>query len=108
MVLEAEQIFAHEKQEQLVESLGRLLDEGWQLKKQLSSKISNPLIDQGYEAAKRAGAYGGKLCGAGSGGFLALLVPPEKQQAVREALSNMMTVPIRFENGGSTIIYMKD
>lgn len=108
MVVEAENLFAHEDKDVLVASLGQLLDEGWQLKKQLSSKITNPIIDQGYESAKRAGAYGGKLCGAGSGGFLALLVPPEKQQAVREALPGMMAVPIRFENAGSTIIYMKD
>lgn len=108
MVQEAEQLFAHEEQEQMARSLGQLLDEGWQLKKQLSSKITNPIIDQGYEAAKRAGAYGGKLCGAGSGGFLALLVPPEKQQAVRDALPGMAAVPVRFENAGSTIIYMKD
>jgi D-glycero-alpha-D-manno-heptose-7-phosphate kinase len=108
MVREAEEIFAHEEQDRMVLSLGKLLDEGWKLKKQLSSKITNPLIDQAYDAAKGAGAYGGKLCGAGSGGFLALLVPPEKQQAVRDALPGMMAVPVQFENAGSTIIYMKD
>jgi D-glycero-alpha-D-manno-heptose-7-phosphate kinase len=108
MVLEAEQLFVHEEEEQMVRSLGQLLDEGWQLKKRLSSKITNPLIDEAYEAASRAGAYGGKLCGAGSGGFLALLIPPERQQAVREALAGMTVVPVRFENTGSTVIYMKE
>ncbi len=108
MVFEAEQLFVTEDSESLVKTLGKRLDEGWQLKKRLSSKITNPFIDQGYEAAKKAGAYGGKLCGAGSGGFLALLVPPEKQAAVREALAGMTAVPVRIESAGSTVIYMKD
>ncbi len=108
MVGEAEKLFADENPEYMIAALGALLNEGWSLKKKLSSKITNPLIDQGYEAAKKAGALGGKLCGAGSGGFMALLVPPEKHQAVREALAGMMSVPVRFENAGSTIIYMKD
>lgn len=108
MVQEAELYLASEEPYRMVRALGDLLDEGWHLKKQLSSKITNPTLDHAYDAAKRAGAYGGKICGAGSGGFLALLVPPEKQQAVRDALPGMADIPIRFENAGSTIIYMKD
>ncbi|MBS3905132.1 MAG: hypothetical protein KGZ39_07390 [Simkania sp.] len=108
MVFIAEDIIAHEAEDTMMSSLGRLLDESWSLKKQLSSKISNPIVDQAYETAKQAGAYGGKLCGAGSGGFLALLVPPSRQDAVKAALHNLMAVPVCFENSGSTIIYMKD
>ncbi len=108
MVYEAEALLIHEPRDCVAKAIGRLLDEGWSLKKQLSSKISNPIIDEAYAAAKQAGAYGGKLCGAGSGGFLALLVPPENQDAVRSALHNMLAVPVRFEDVGSTIIYMKD
>lgn len=107
MVFEAEDVLSHATEQELAPEFGRLLDEGWHLKKQLSSKISNPQIDAIYETAKTAGAFGGKLCGAGSGGFLALIVPPEKQQAVRSAL-NLLQVPLRFEKEGSTIIYMKD
>ncbi len=108
MVFEAEAIISGEKEEYMMSMLGKLLDESWLLKKQLSSKISNPVIDLAYEAAKNAGAYGGKLCGAGSGGFLAFLVSPERQEAVKSALHMHMAVPIRLEKDGSTIIYMKD
>jgi D-glycero-alpha-D-manno-heptose-7-phosphate kinase len=107
MVFEAEEMVVSEREEKLAAHFGRLLDEGWQLKKQLSSKISNDLIDQTYTAAKAAGALGGKLCGAGSGGFLALLVPLEKKEAVRSALKGMFEVKCRFENEGSSIIHMK-
>jgi D-glycero-alpha-D-manno-heptose-7-phosphate kinase len=108
MVTEAEALFAEAPEDTLMHRLGALLDESWRLKKQLSSKITNPLIDKAYEAAKQAGAYGGKLCGAGSGGFLALLVSREKQQAVRHALHGLLEVQFRLENEGSTIVYMKD
>ncbi len=104
MVFEAEGILAQGDMTQL----GDLLHEGWSLKKGLSKSVSTEAIDQAYAAARSAGAYGGKLCGAGSGGFLALLVPPEKQQAVKESLGDMMAVPVRFEDVGSTIIYMKE
>jgi len=108
MVHEAEQYMTNEEPDQMIRLLGDLLDKSWRFKKQLSGKITSPSVDQAYETAKRAGAYGGKLCGAGSGGFLALLVPLEKQKAVREALHGMADIPVRFENAGSTIIYMKD
>ncbi len=106
MVYEAEGLFGLEEEEMLPR-IGELLDEGWQLKKRLSSMISNDLIDQAYAAAMKAGALGGKLCGAGSGGFLALLVPPERQEAVKTALHPLVVVPAKFENTGSSIIYMK-
>ncbi|MCX6994387.1 MAG: kinase [Chlamydiae bacterium] len=108
MVHEAEDLLANTSLEEVPAAFGALLDESWQLKKSLSSKISNSLIDEKYIAAKNAGAYGGKLCGAGSGGFLALFVPPKNQESVRQALKDLMEVKFRFENEGSQIVYMKD
>ncbi|PIS03463.1 MAG: kinase [Chlamydiae bacterium CG10_big_fil_rev_8_21_14_0_10_42_34] len=109
MVFEAEKMMGSKNDpDKVVSEFGKLLNESWNLKKQLSSKITNPIIDQAYSAALNSGAYGGKLCGAGSGGFLALLVPPHKQQKVREALKGLLEVKFRFESEGSTIIYMKD
>ncbi len=108
MVFEAEDLFSNAPSHELASFLGRLLHESWMLKRQLSSQISNPFIDDCYEKALSCGAYGGKLCGAGSGGFLALLVPPDAQAAVRSALSSLKEVHFQFENEGSTIIYMKE
>ena len=105
MVFEAEEIISNAKIEEIAPLLGKLLHQSWLLKKQLSSKISNPFIDTSYEKALLAGAYGGKLCGAGSGGFLALLASPEKQPFVRKALCDLLEVEFRFENDGSSIIY---
>jgi D-glycero-alpha-D-manno-heptose-7-phosphate kinase len=105
MVFEAEQIISGASSNEMMPLLGKLLDEGWHLKKQLSSKISNPLIDELYTKALSCGAYGGKLCGAGSGGFLALFVPLDKQPQVRMALHELLEVQFRFENEGATIIY---
>ena len=83
---------------------GTLLDQSWQLKRQLSHKVSNPMIDGLYQSAKQAGALGGKLLGAGGGGFLLLFVRPEVQQRVREALSQLIHVPVRFDSSGSKIV----
>jgi len=107
-VFEAEDLICNASEAEMMPLLGKLLHEGWELKKQLSSKVSNPLIDQHYEAALAAGAYGGKLCGAGSGGFLALLVPPEKQDKIRSVFKDLLEVHFAFENEGSRIIYMKE
>lgn len=84
---------------------GKLLNETWKLKKTLSNKISNPIVDDIYQKALNAGALGGKLCGAGGGGFLLLFVSPEKQQKVREELKNFLEVKFNFEKQGSQIIY---
>lgn len=86
---------------------GRLLNETWHLKKSLSNKISNPEIDAIYEAAVGSGAVGGKLLGAGSGGFLVFYAEPEDQPRVREALSGYLNVPFRFDFSGSEIIVYK-
>lgn len=84
---------------------GKLLNETWKLKRSLSDKISNPIIDNIYEAATRAGATGGKLIGAGGGGFMLLFVPPENQQKVKNELKNLLEVKFNFEQDGSKIIY---
>lgn len=84
---------------------GELLNEAWQAKKSLSPIISNDEIEQMYSAAREAGADGGKLIGAGGGGFLLLFVPPAKQASVRGALSSLLHVPFRFEFEGSRIIF---
>jgi D-glycero-alpha-D-manno-heptose-7-phosphate kinase len=86
---------------------GRLLDEAWKVKRSLSDRVSNSFVDQLYESALAAGALGGKLTGAGGGGFLLLFVPPDRQAAVKEALANLIHVPFRFENSGSQIIFFE-
>lgn len=84
---------------------GKLLDESWQLKRSLSDKVSTPEIDVMYEAAKKSGALGGKVLGAGGGGFVLLFVPPENQPRVREKLAQYLRVPFKFEDLGSQIIF---
>ncbi len=88
-----------------LDEFGALLDEGWQLKKNLSSKITTPFVDEAYRTAKAAGALGGKLLGAGGGGFMVFYVPPQKQAAVKKKLNHMLHVPFAFEHGGTQIIY---
>ncbi|MEP7305709.1 MAG: kinase [Acidobacteriota bacterium] len=85
--------------------LGRLLDAQWQLKRRLSALIATPMIVESYDIGMRAGAYGAKLLGAGGGGFMLFLAPPERHAAIREALARLLFVPFRFEMGGSRIIY---
>jgi len=87
-----------------IEDFGRLLGEAWKIKRSLTAKISTDWIDGVYEDSLRAGALGGKLCGAGGGGFLLLFVPPQRQTAVKKKLDNMLYVPFRFETLGSQII----
>jgi len=85
-------------------AFGRVLDESWQLKRRLASTISSPQIDTYYEQARTAGALGGKICGAGNGGFLLFIVPPEKQPAVCAVLKELLEVPVRFEVHGSRVL----
>jgi D-glycero-alpha-D-manno-heptose-7-phosphate kinase len=87
-----------------VERFGSILDESWQLKRQLASKITTDQIDRWYELAKGAGAEGGKLCGAGGGGFLLFVVKPENQPKVRQALSCLTEVPVSYEVHGSQLV----
>jgi len=84
---------------------GKLLDASWRIKRTLSKKVSTSHIDQMYEAAIRAGALGGKLLGAGGGGFVLLFVPPERRKRVREKLKKFLEIPFKFEFSGSQIIF---
>jgi D-glycero-alpha-D-manno-heptose-7-phosphate kinase len=84
--------------------LGRLLDETWQLKRGLASTVSNERIDGWYQRARAAGASGGKILGAGAGGFLLLVVEPPDQQAVREALSDLNEIVAGYEAQGSSLL----
>ena len=88
-----------------IAEFGKLLHESWELKKNLSDKITNPEIDAIYERALQAGAIGGKLIGAGGGGFMLLFIPLEKQAGVKEALHDLLEVRFQFEQEGSQIIY---
>lgn len=86
-------------------AFGELLHSAWSTKKQLSTKISNPLIDGYYERARRAGAIGGKLLGAGSGGFLLLMADPADQEAVEKALCELHRVAFAFDHAGSAMLF---
>jgi D-glycero-alpha-D-manno-heptose-7-phosphate kinase len=86
------------------EDFGKLLNESWIYKRRLSSKVTTPFIDQLYEAAIQAGATGGKILGAGGGGFLLLYVKPELQSKVKERLKDLIQVPFSFEYSGSRIV----
>jgi D-glycero-alpha-D-manno-heptose-7-phosphate kinase len=86
-------------------AFGELLAEAWAAKRGLSAKVSNSHVDEIYDQAISAGAVGGKLIGAGGGGFLLLFVPPSRQKAVREKLNKLIYVPFKFEFSGSQIIF---
>lgn len=87
-----------------LDEFGKLMHESWQIKRSLTSKISNPALDEIYEAGLRAGALGGKLLGAGGGGFMLFYVPPEKRQAVRQQLKHLLCVPFSFSSRGSHVV----
>jgi D-glycero-alpha-D-manno-heptose-7-phosphate kinase len=84
---------------------GRMLHESWQLKRSLSGRIAPAFIDEIYQAARAAGAVGGKLLGAGGGGFMLFFVPPDAQPSVRSALGDLLTIPIEFERSGTKLIF---
>ena len=87
-----------------IEAFGELLHDGWMLKRAASSAVSTPEIDDAYTRAMEAGAYGGKLLGAGGGGFLLIFARPQEQQAVRSALG-MLECPVVFERAGTQIVH---
>jgi D-glycero-alpha-D-manno-heptose-7-phosphate kinase len=87
-----------------VRSLGELLHESWRLKRELAERVSTPVVDEIYEAARRAGAIGGKLLGAGGGGFMMFLVERDKRQQVRERLADLIYVPADIDFDGSKIV----
>ena len=88
-----------------LDAFGRLLHEGWELKKQMASKISNGSLDAIYQAARQAGALGGKITGAGGGGFLLLFCPHSAQRQVRQALAPLPELPVSVEMDGSQVIF---
>lgn len=90
---------------QNLDMFGELMHEAWMAKRNLSSAISNDFLDDIYIKARNAGASGGKLLGAGGGGFFVFYVPLEKHAAVKEALAHLHAIDFDFENGGSKIIY---
>ena len=88
-----------------IDVLGELLHQSWELKKQLASKISNGNIDEAYQLARSAGALGGKITGAGGGGFLLLYTPLGKRDSVRSALTGLQELPFHLEPDGSKVIF---
>lgn len=97
-------ILKEELQKNNVDVMGELLHENWMLKKSLASGITNPLIDDAYERAMNAGATGGKLLGAGGAGFMLFYVPLDKQDCVREALSDLREMDFEMDNSGTSIV----
>ncbi|HTV39931.1 MAG TPA: hypothetical protein VMF08_05115 [Candidatus Sulfotelmatobacter sp.] len=88
-----------------IKAFGKLLHEGWLAKRELSDKISNSSVDAMYDDARAAGAIGGKLLGAGGGGFVLLFAPPGRHATIRKRLSRLIHVPFQFEFGGSQIVF---
>ena len=103
LVEEAERVLTNGERD--LDDFGRLLDETWKLKRQTGNKISTGSIDELYDKAVKAGALGGKLLGAGGGGFLLFYVQPEKREQVTKAMRDLLYVPFRFENAGTRVIY---
>lgn len=88
-----------------LDDFGRMLDHTWRLKRQTGAAVSTNSIDELYAKGMAAGALGGKLLGAGGGGFLVFYVQPEYQEAVRQAMKDLMYIPFEFENGGTRVIH---
>ena len=105
LVDDAEKILVDKESD--LDDFGRLLDYSWQMKRSISSGISTDSIDSFYSEGIKAGALGGKLLGAGGGGFLLFYVPKDRQQAVKLALSKLLYIPFKFEEEGTKVIYYK-
>lgn len=103
LVDEAEAVLTDKTRD--LDDFGRLLDVTWRLKKGTGGAVSTGSIDELYEKGMAAGALGGKLLGAGGGGFLVFYVQPEKQATVREAMEDLLHIPFQFENGGTRVIH---
>lgn len=103
LVDEAQKVLVNDKSD--LDDFGRLLDTTWRLKRQTGAKISTGSIDELYEKGIRSGALGGKLLGAGGGGFLVFYVQPEKRQSVLAAMKDLLHVPFEFENVGTQVLY---
>lgn len=85
---------------------GEILHEGWEIKRSLSSKVTNHEVDEIYQTARKNGAIGGKLTGAGGGGFMMLFAPPDRHEDIRRAFRNLIFVPVNFDFNGSQIIFL--
>ena len=103
LVDEAESILTDQSKD--LDDFGRLLDVTWKLKRQTGKSVSTSNIDNLYDKGIYAGALGGKLLGAGGGGFLVFYVTPEKQAAVKEAMEDLLYIPFKFEDSGTQVIY---
>lgn len=103
LVDEAEAVLTDKTRD--LDDFGRLLDKTWKLKRQIGGSVSTNSIDGLYEKGMQAGALGGKLLGAGGGGFLVFYVQPEKQGDVMEAMKDLLYIPFKFENGGTRVIH---
>lgn len=104
MAYELKDVLEHNQ----IDDFGRILNEGWLLKRSLANSISNPLVDNLYEQGMEAGALGGKLLGAGCAGFVLFYCPEDKQESFRKQMSGYTEMPFKFENYGSKIIYMNE
>ena len=103
LVDEAEAILVNDEKD--LDDFGRLLDTTWKLKRQTGGSVSTNSIDALYDKGIKAGALGGKLLGAGGGGFLVFYVQPDKQDSVKKAMLDLMYIPFEFENGGTQVIH---
>lgn len=103
LVDEAERILTNKRAD--MDDFGRLLDRAWRLKKQTGSAVSNGSVDSLYARGMQAGALGGKLLGAGGGGFLVFYVQPDRQEDVRDAMKELLHIPFAFEDGGTQVIH---
>lgn len=103
LVDEAEKVLTNKEVD--LDDFGRLLDYTWKLKRRTGDTVSMDSIDILYSKGIKAGALGGKLLGAGGGGFLVFYVQPDRQEAVRKAMGNLMYIPFEFENGGTRVIH---
>lgn len=103
LVDEAEKVLTDKYSD--LDDFGRLLDHTWKLKRQTGTAVSTNSIDELYDKGIEAGALGGKLLGAGGGGFLVFYVQPERQDSVRWAMRNLMHIPFEFEDGGTRVIH---
>jgi D-glycero-alpha-D-manno-heptose-7-phosphate kinase len=90
-----------------ISEFGRLMHENWKIKRSLTDKITTPVIDEAYAAALKNGALGGKILGAGGGGFMLVFAEPKAQPKVRAALKKLLHVPFKFEHSGSSIIFYR-
>lgn len=104
MAYELKDVLEHNQ----IDDFGRILNEGWLLKRSLANSISNPLVDNLYDQGMEAGALGGKLLGAGGAGFVLFYCPEDKQESFRKQMSGYTEMPFKFENYGSKIIYMNE